>query len=513
MKGRANYLCLHRLDQLNEGQRPRPSRRRRSCRSIRDWAAQHRDRRSRRARGSAGGPAVLERGVGDRRDLPRHRVPALRRLLRHADAAARRRVRRGDRQPSPALRRRRGPPERLRRGDSRPAATPIVDEAHQLEDIATQYFGFSVSTYRARGLRARRRAVRQVGRRRHAATRRTRLQKGDRPAARSRARASSPSWRSRTAPTERVRGEERVRATDASLGAHARGGGAIWPARSTCVEAALGAARSRGARRARRRRRRRSTARRSARRAGEIRDELRFLLRAGDPAYVYFVEFRGKGVFLRASPIDVSAIVRELLLDRMRATVLTSATLTVDGTFDYVRGRLGIAHADEVRLPSEFDYATQAILYLPPRMPDPRSPEFAMAAGTAGRRDPEAQPRARVRAVHELRGAARGPGDRRDGARLSDARPGHRAAVAAAHGSSARRRNSVLFATSSFWQGVDVVGEALSCVIVDKLPFASPGDPITAARIDAIRAQRRRAVRRVPGAAGDPGPAAGARAG
>ena len=91
-----------------------------------------------------------------------------------------------------------------------------------------------------------------------------------------------------------------------------------------------------------------------------------------------------RGVFLRASPIDVSAIVRELLLDRMQATVLTSATLTVDGSFDYVRGRLGVAPphpARTLRLPSEFDYARQAILYLPRRMPDPRSPEFAEAAG------------------------------------------------------------------------------------------------------------------------------------
>src|SRR5207253_3012926 len=79
-----------------------------------------------------------------------------------------------------------------------------------------------------------------------------------------------------------------------------------------------------------------------ARRARELRDELRFLLRASDDEYVYFVEFRGRGVFLRASPIDVSAIVRELLLDRMRTTVLTSATLTVDGTFEYIRDRLGI---------------------------------------------------------------------------------------------------------------------------------------------------------------------------
>src|SRR5262249_45373983 len=96
-----------------------------------------------------------------------------------------------------------------------------------------------------------------------------------------------------------------------------------------------------------------------ARRAGEIRDEIRFLMRAGDPDYVYFVEFRSRvlrraqdapsvsrgAVFLRASPIDVSRIVRELLLDRMQTTVLTSATLTVDGSFDYIRSRLGISRA------------------------------------------------------------------------------------------------------------------------------------------------------------------------
>src|SRR5207244_7774422 len=92
-----------------------------------------------------------------------------------------------------------------------------------------------------------------------------------------------------------------------------------------------------------------------ARRARELRDELRVLLRGDDPEYVYFVEFRGRGIFLRASPVDVSAIVRELLLDRMQATVLTSATLTVDGTFGYIRDRLGITSAAEVRLPSEFD--------------------------------------------------------------------------------------------------------------------------------------------------------------
>ena len=68
-------------------------------------------------------------------------------------------------------------------------------------------------------------------------------------------------------------------------------------------------------------------------------------------------------------------------LDRMKTLVLTSATLTADGSFDYLRGRLGVRRAVEVRLDSEFDYASQAILYLPKNMPDPRSPQFAAAAG------------------------------------------------------------------------------------------------------------------------------------
>jgi ATP-dependent DNA helicase DinG len=209
-------------------------------------------------------------------------------------------------------------------------------------------------------------------------------------------------------------------------------------------------------------------------------------LRAGDPAYVYFVEFRGRGTFLRASPIDVSGIVRELLLDRMRSTVLTSATLTVDGGFAYIRERLGIAAAAELRLKSEFDYATQALLYLPPRMPDPRSPEFAMAAG---RQVIEILRRSRGRAFVLFTSYA----TLREVQAICEMALDYPIFV---QGTVPRSQllkqfretpHAVLLATSSFWQGVDVVGEALSCVIIDKLPFASPGDPITAARIDAIR--------------------------
>jgi ATP-dependent DNA helicase DinG len=224
------------------------------------------------------------------------------------------------------------------------------------------------------------------------------------------------------------------------------------------------------------------------RRAGELKDELRFLLRADDSDYVYFVEFRGRGVFLRASPIDVSKIVRELLLDRMRATVLTSATLAIDGRFDYIRRRLGITTARELQLPSEFDFSRQAILYLPPRMPDPRSPQFAPAAG---REVVEILKRSQGRAFVLFTSYA----TLREVQAVAELTLNYPIFVQGTVPRSQLLRqfretpHAVLMATSSFWQGVDVVGEALSCVIIDKLPFASPSDPITGARIEAIRAQ------------------------
>src|SRR5262249_54069688 len=157
-------------------------------------------------------------------------------------------------------------------------------------------------------------------------------------------------------------------------------------------------------------------------------------------------------------------------------------------TFEYVRDRLGVRHAAEIRLPSEFDFTRQAILYLPSRMPDPRSDHFTTSAGrevieilkrSEGRAFVLFTSSASMRAVQAI-------------AEMALDYP------ILAQGTAPRSQllkqfretpHAVLFATSSFWQGVDVVGEALSCVIVDKLPFASPTDPITAARIDSIRAR------------------------
>jgi ATP-dependent DNA helicase DinG len=222
-------------------------------------------------------------------------------------------------------------------------------------------------------------------------------------------------------------------------------------------------------------------------RAVAMREDVRVLLAVDDPAFVHFLEARGRGLALRAAPIDVAALVREKVIGDRSATVLTSATLTVAGSFDYVQGRLGLTTARNVRLPSEFDFRTQALLYLPPDMPDPRSPEFNRAAAgvvaellerSRGRAFVLFTSYAAMRDVYEqvaphvpwpllLQGTAPRP------ALLRDFR---------------NTPNAVLFATASFWQGVDVAGEALSCVIIDRLPFASPGDPLVAARIAAIEA-------------------------
>ncbi len=229
-----------------------------------------------------------------------------------------------------------------------------------------------------------------------------------------------------------------------------------------------------------------------ARRAGELRDQLGFLLRADDPGFVYYLEARGRGTFLRGAPIDVSNIIKELLFDKMKTTVLTSATLAVDGSFDYIKGRLGVRRAREVRLQSEFDYGRQAILYLPPRMPDPRSREFGHAAA---REVVEIVRRSRGRAFVLFTSYA----NLREVQAIASVELDYPILVQGEAPRSALLRsfratpNAVLLATSSFWQGVDVVGEALSCVVIDKIPFASPGDPITAARIEAINAEGRSA--------------------
>jgi ATP-dependent DNA helicase DinG len=172
----------------------------------------------------------------------------------------------------------------------------------------------------------------------------------------------------------------------------------------------------------------------------------------------------------------------------MRAVVLTSATLAIDDSFGYVKERLGIRQAEEMRVPSEFDFRTQTLLYLPRNMPSPKAPSFADAAA---RQAIEIVTRSRGRAfvLFTSYGVLR-----RVQPLMEMALPYPVLVQGTAPRTTLIERfrstpNAVLLATSSFWQGVDVVGDALSCVIVDRLPFASPADPVTAARIEAVAAR------------------------
>jgi ATP-dependent DNA helicase DinG len=355
----------------------------------------------------------------------------------------------------------------------------VLDEAHQLEDVATQYFGLSVSNYRLDEL------VRDAERLLNSGA----VDDADGDGRRAIARVSdhARSFFGNLAMAARMRrrsGEERLRVGPEWFGDIVDDGLALQTALDG-LEATMALAGGEGARAAGREDN--EDAQTLARRAAEVRDHLRFLLTAADAGFVYFLETRGRGVFLRAAPIDVSAIIREQLLDRMRATVLTSATLAVGGSFSYVRRRLGIEYATELRVQSEFDFASQSLLYLPRRMPAPRSPDFADAVAaqvqalvgySQGRAFVLFTSYAMMHAVYEsVLGAVPYP------LLLQGTAP--RSALLKQFRSTP---NAVLLATSSFWQGVDVVGEQLSCVVIDKLPFASPGDPITAARIEAVTA-------------------------
>lgn len=220
-------------------------------------------------------------------------------------------------------------------------------------------------------------------------------------------------------------------------------------------------------------------------RALALGEDLKILLAADDPAFVHFLEARGRGITLRAAPIDVSRIIRAHIVGHRTATVLTSATLAVEGAFDYTKSRLGLEDARTLQLPSEFDFTRQAVLYLPAEMPDPRSPDFNRAAAwmigeildrTRGRAFVLFTSYAAMREVHGRLASRLGwpllvQGTAPRSALLRDFRA---------------TPNAVLLATASFWQGIDVAGDALSCVIVDRLPFASPGDPLVAARLAAI---------------------------
>ncbi len=219
------------------------------------------------------------------------------------------------------------------------------------------------------------------------------------------------------------------------------------------------------------------------RRIRQTRFDLDFICSQAEKNYVYWIEKRGRGIFLRASPIDVSNLLQDKLFDKTETVVLTSATLSSNGKFDFIKDRLGLDNkeTDSLLAPSSFDYEKQAIIYIPKAMPDPRSPDFSQVAAneiiklitiTKGHAFVLCTSNYSMNALYEL----------------VSSRVNFPCFVQGSMSKAGllerfkQTKNAVLFATSSFWQGVDVRGEQLSCVIIDKLPFAVPSDPVVAAR-------------------------------
>ncbi len=224
------------------------------------------------------------------------------------------------------------------------------------------------------------------------------------------------------------------------------------------------------------------------RRATELGEQFELLTDESPEGHIHWFETFKRSFSLHLTPLDIADTFRSRLERQRAAWIFTSATLAVGERFDYFTERMGLIDAETHRWDSPFDYPRQAVLYVPEGMPDPATPDYTEAV--------------LERALEVIR--------------LSQGRAfflftSHRALQWAAsqlreqlsdypllvQGEMPRSRllerfrelgNAVLLGTSSFWEGVDVRGEALSCVIIDKLPFASPGDPVTEARIDALRA-------------------------
>jgi ATP-dependent DNA helicase DinG len=354
-------------------------------------------------------------------------------------------------------------------------AAVILDEAHQIEDVASEYFGAQVSTYQIDDL------LRDAGR----------LKLEDREAERELTHISSRIQRFADAfwvSFREGRGlEGRFALTPRSSSPTVREGAEADETSALPVNAltdsyhALDAALNRLETTLDGLPEPPADAESIVRRTRQLRFDLNFIIKGEDKKFVYWLERRGRGVFLRASPIDVSGLLQDKLFEKVPTVILTSATLSSAGNFNFIRERLGLDQAEEMIAESIFDFEHQAVLYLPPQMPDPRSPQWASAAAqevikivnaTEGRAFVLSTSLSGMnelydRVAPEIDYPCFVQGSASKGALLKKFRT---------------TPNAVLFATASFWQGVDVRGEQLSCVIIDKLPFAVPSDPVVAAR-------------------------------
>jgi ATP-dependent DNA helicase DinG len=348
----------------------------------------------------------------------------------------------------------------------------IFDEAHQIEDVATEFFGVHASTQRLFALA--RDLARETGVDPHRAQAAAGRLKGATDDLANALRDLAPTPRAgveetRMAFPDLKKGPvlDRYHDLDASLEQIADwldpDGDAVAQSRRPMELAGL------------------------SRRARAVRDDLALLVAGRGREHVRWLAASPRNVGLHASPVDVSPVLGRALDACPGPIILTSATLTVAGSFDYLRARVGLGDtASDATFASPFRYDRQALLYVAPDLPEPNHDAFPKRAAermaelcaiTGGRalllftsfRN------MRIAEAH-LREALPFP------LLVQGERPRHLLLAAMRE-----RVGSVLLATQSFWEGVDIPGEALSLVVMDRIPFAVPDDPLTAARIDRIR--------------------------
>ena len=226
-----------------------------------------------------------------------------------------------------------------------------------------------------------------------------------------------------------------------------------------------------------------------ARRAAALANGLAALRELSDDTGLRWVDVSPNGMLLQFTPFEIAERLREYVESRPCAWVFTSATLAIGEDFSHFAARIGLPDARTVRIDSPFDYPSQARIFLPPRMPEPQSPAFAASFIDACAPLLEASGGRAFLLYTSYRGLA-------DGVRALLARFPNPPFPVLVQGDAPREAllnrfrelgNAVLLATGSFWEGVDVKGEALSIVAIDKLPFASPDDPLLKARLEGIR--------------------------
>ncbi len=227
-----------------------------------------------------------------------------------------------------------------------------------------------------------------------------------------------------------------------------------------------------------------------SRRAEELKEQFGEILDLSNQKMVYWCEVRGRGVFLHSSPVDVSSDFQENLYPRMKTAVFTSATLSTQGNFGFFKVRMGLEGeweeaTDEKILDSSFDMKTQSLLYLPQNLPDPNQPAFlSRAVGEISKILDLTRGRAFLlfTSIKNMEEAHRLLKGRIPFACLLQGERPKTALIQAFKDDI----HSVLFASASFWEGVDIQGDALSCVIIDRLPFSRPNEPILEARLELI---------------------------